>query len=343
MAQALVDRTTYLLFNRFPREVSLDRIVVNNFDQFEKYIYSSNGLHINHCFTSVQSRNNILDKLTFDYDYGSGHAFEIAQKCFHAWTTDLHAKDIPILSGRKGYHNHLLFNPIHVESEEEQATILKKAAYAVLKDVLPVYQSEIDTHLVGNPRAVIRIPNTSRPPKNDRWCTYLPPDFDNYNKKEIEDMAFEPHSYQYLQGKKLDFYEIIEGISLDDANHYFGSFPHHQVQDKQYQGIVSSFDEGAVVCPLDIQELLFPILRPCLFNHIIRSYPRHEVRLYAAMDLLEHMNKELICTLFSHIGWFDFDYNTTMYYLDYILKNYGSGPTCDTLRKAYIPTECCKG
>jgi len=81
------------------------------------------------------------------------------------------------------------------------------------------------------------------------------------------------------------------------------------------------------------------VLRPCLYRHIIRSEPPHQVRVATTVDLLSFFTESEILKMYSSLGWIDWDPKQTAYQIGTCksLRSY----SCKTLRQKGVPRECC--
>jgi len=158
--------TSYLFCDSFPRELGSKRNLINNQPQFEKSIDMLNG--VDEVFTNLNPLNGEINKVTFDFD-GLPTALLEAQKVYcHLLSCGI--PTIPVASGRKGIHLHAVFKP---RKSLDNREILYKTTKSLLLKSLPESKS-VDSHLIGNTRALIRIPNTLRPPENNSFCSFLP-------------------------------------------------------------------------------------------------------------------------------------------------------------------------
>ena len=109
-----LDQNTLLLFSPFHRNVGNPyQSEIQNQKDFEDFIIRNNG--INDCSASVYSQDSTIDKIWFDFD-GVG-AIDEARRLYK-FLCGMGCKVLPIISGRKGIHLHLLLSSnIKVDSE----------------------------------------------------------------------------------------------------------------------------------------------------------------------------------------------------------------------------------
>ncbi len=316
----ILDKTTVRLFGKFPREVGNPvRRVVRGMKELENFVIENNGQH--ECFVGVYPQfGKVIDKIILDAD-GKGSLNEAKQLY-----KDLRSKNIfviPVVSGKKGFHLHMLMKPgIYKNSKE----LLLNATLKLLEDTFGTNDKgelnckNFDSTTFGDVRQLIRIPNTLRPPENRNLCTYLPPDeFLDMIEEDIAIHMKTIHSYKY------------SGDLLPSVD----SFSKTSVRSKSIEQININ-DEIPVTKE---NHILKNVLRPCLYRHMLRSEPPHQVRVAVTVDLLKFFTESEILKMYSSLGWIDWDPKTTAYQIK-SCKNLQSY-SCKTLRKKGIPRECC--
>jgi len=316
-----LDRTTILLFFPFFREVSKKRRVVHNIIEFVEYVDKANGAE--DVFTSVYPLDYTIDKIFFDFDGGS--SIKDAGKVYE-YLTENNYTVIPVASGKKGIHLYALVKPVKFNDLVRAKEILTKATYAILNEVFgnngKTPYTAVDTHLIGNIRALCRVPNTLRPPENLSYCTYLPCNFAEFTWEDLVLHTKHIHVYDYEIKKYLDIEELASKV---DINHTY----HKRVVEEQTH-----------VKPTRVHEFLKRVLRPCLYHKIIGKNPRHEVRVATTVDLLDAgFSPETIFHIYSKLGWEDWNPDITWYQINSCLhlKPY----SCKKLRALGIPEVCC--
>ena len=316
----MLDKTTLQLFGKFPREVATPaRSMIYNLHAFENFVSTNNG--VVDCFASLYQTTGEVDKISFDID-GIGALGEAKQ--LYKFLTSKEFFVIPVVSGKKGYHFHVL---IKTHKTLDNKPLLLNATLLLLQDAFGVNNKGelncncIDSHTFGDVRRIFRIPNTLRPPENRNWCTYLPPDqFLDMTEEEIAQHMKTFHNYDY-SGKY--FPNLVE-------------FPKTAVKVRnsvqmEANGVESGKDHT----------ILKNVLRPCLYRNIISSNPCHMVRVATTVELLDFFSPDEIAGFFSSLGWTDWDHKQTIYQIGSCkgLKPY----SCKTLQQRGIPRACCIG
>jgi|GEM_PF-3941021 len=182
-----MDSTTQILFGDFPREVgNPTRRTVYNRRQFERFIEENNG--IRDCFVSVNPLGRFTE-IFFDFD--GPRALEETKRLYN-FLSERKYPVIPVVSGKKGYHIHLL-----IKGDGEGREMLRSVTWGILHEAFGKNPLSVDTKVIGDARRLCRIPNTLRPPENRNWCTYLPVDFVDMDEKQIIEYSKKPHHVDY--------------------------------------------------------------------------------------------------------------------------------------------------
>lgn len=332
-----INRTTLSLFNEFPREVANpDRKTVYKLKKFKEFIHINDT--INDCFTSLYSHKFNLDKAVFDFDRGD--SLLVAKTLYTNWC-DAGLSVIPTFSGDKGFHLYVRMEELSGLPEIDLKYKLSQTQYGLLKMVVNTLPREVDTSVIGDIRQLIRIPNTSRPPKNEKFCTYLPEWFSEMDYEDVVEYSQRPNDIVYFKGKAANFDEFshINPINVYKEKRELRKYEHSKNLRKTTYTV--PFYEGSVVASEDVRNFFKPILRPCLYARIIRENPNHLTRLAAAVDLQQSMKDHSITKYFSKIGWYDFDPSYTYYQLEQAREKNYLPYSCSKLREKGIPESCC--
>lgn len=319
-----LDNTTQILFSPYDREVANPkRWNIHSKDEFIKFIERNNGA--SDCYTSVYPLDGTIDKITFDLDDEKRGVVGVAPEArrLYGWLLMKGYNVIPVLSGKKGIHLHLLLRP---KKYDDAKGLLTKATYSILCDVFGYDEGKkiksvfIDSSLIGDIGQLIRIPNTLRPPENLAWCTYLPADWVKMTTPELVSHMKSPMTYDYdLDGTfpTLDTFpeppaEIIKWKIVEDTE------PAHPIKDNKF---------------------LKGLLRPCLYRHMMSYHPGHAVRVASTVDLLQFFEPAKVLEMYRVLEWDEWDPDETMrqIYSCRHLKPY----SCKRLRQLGIPRLCC--
>jgi len=328
-----INSTTLQLFSPFNRTVGNPvQYEINSQKEFEYFLDKNNG--IKDCSSSVYSINGTIDKVWFDFD-GKG-AFEDARKVYQ-YLKEKNAKCIPVISGKKGIHLHLLIkSDINVDSANAKA-ILMDTVTTIAHEALGLkdwsQETSLDWTKAGVLHVTCRIPNTLRPPENSSYCSYIPEDWYTLSNSELWSYAKQPNEFHYT-GKVLPIETFIsespvfQGIQTHESN-------------KECISI------STLRIPDNMQEFLKKVMRPCLYRHIISKNPNHYVRVAATIDFLyAGFSPTEILTIYSKCGWSNFNSNITKEKITYlaqrVLKYNDLSPySCQKLRVMKIPRMCC--
>jgi len=329
-----LDRTTCRLFGDMPREVSLGRLKVNTVDDLANYVSTNNG--VTDCYVSTTTLDGLVTEIYYDIDSPNLEDAFLETCWVYEWLLRKGCCVVPVITAGKGFNLHKILRPKRYEDGQESKRLIKNATLWVLSQVFGydektriIYTDCFDPQVIGNLRRVCRIPNTLRPPKNLAWCTYLPPDFHKMKLIDIIALTKEPQHFDYdFNGEDLpsleDFPEAPEGVKV----------VHPETRRRNEEIDDSGID-------LKGHAVLQNLLRPCLYRHMMRDNPPHDVRVASTIDLLDFFSPREILSMYKELRWIDFETSSTV---DYIESCKGYIPySCSKLRDMGIPRTCCVG
>ena len=327
-----INSTTLQLFSPFARTVGNPvQYPINNQSEFEYFLDKNNG--IKDCSSSVYANDGKIDKVWFDFD--GKNSFEEAKKVYKYLKTK-NAKCIPVISGKKGIHLHLLVKSnVHIESANAKA-ILMDVVTTIMHEALGIkdwsQETALDWTKAGVVHATCRIPNTLRPPQNKTWCSYLPENWDDMSTYDLWTYAKQPNEFSYT-GKVLPIETFISETPLFQAT---------EIQSQ----ISDVYTKNSITIPDNMTEFLKKVMRPCLYRHILSKNPNHNVRVAATIDFLHAgFSPEEIIKIYSKCGWSNFNEGVTKEKINYLAQRvYNddmSAYSCQKLRILKIPRVCC--
>jgi len=345
-----MNKLTKQLFPNFPREIAFPwRKTVYSLLEFKREVQNNQG--INDIYTSIYGSNFLINKLFFDLDYGDdvlGDAKKIVNFC-----NEQGYQSIPIVSGKKGYHIYIIVKP-QIHKEKSKINLLT-AHYSILNSVFGEFKRQMhtlksgktvsilrtkdriigpDPQICGDVRRIARVPNTLRPPENINYCTYLPPDeFLDMSNDDVMIHKKSPHSYK----TRIDY---RNAPNLTDFKYEFDEMPNFD----KWTPIESNKELVVFGNP---SSYLKGLLRPCLYRHMITIHPADTIRFASTLDLLTYtdLTPKEITSLYSVLGWEDFDREKTYNKIKNIQQNVLSGRykpwPCQKLVSMNIPRICC--
>lgn len=196
---------------------------------------------------------------------------------------------ICLLSGSRGIHLHGLFEPTIVN-----ARTVKNLSNLILNETET--KEYFDPHVSGVLEKLCRIPNTQR--LGNGWCVPITRKelFEINDPAEFKKLCIAPRFIDFPILKRPSIFEFIK---------------EDEIIEKPIQIIQTA-------PPKDIF-LLKQILRPCVYNAIRTPNPRHDFRVSAVVEMLNHgLNNSQIFIIFEKLNWIDFDHQKTHYQIDYI-------------------------
>lgn len=274
-----------------------------------------------------------VDKLPFDFDdEHSGYAAILAK-----WLYENKIGFAPVGTYFDRFHIYIPIYPqkmTPLELQEAQLSILEQAG--IYKEIEngsgSYYQPMTDTHIIGDIRRVMRLPNTPRLPKRlggeiTCYCTYLPQNFYEMEKSLIYSILKEPHEMETPDFYPRPLLEIVKPLT------------------RQFRSVVWMDRTDQITTqytPTDpLLALVKGLLRSCIWNSLVSPNPPHFIRVAATIDLRDLAFGALeIFDIFSRLKWIDWNPNVCDYQIDKVLgrtdyKRYG----CTKIRSASIPCE----
>lgn len=358
--------TSHPLFSTFPREVlSLSRpnakgvkiptrSVVLSQKELDMFIRKYSGvqdLYIGSFIYKGDIGSTIVDKIPYDFDdEHSEYALKLTK-----W---LYEHEIGYVTVGTHFDRYHVYVPIYpqrmtpLELQEAQLSLLEQAeiyrkicgkcgsAITIASGYCNVcrdngsfyYQPMTDTHIIGDIRRVMRIPNTPRLPKQLGgeiicYCTYLPQNFYEMDKTLRYGILKQPHEMETPDFYPRPLFEIVKPLT------------------RQFRSVVKLEDELDIFheyVPTDpLLRFVQSILRPCIWKVLSSPNPPHFIRVAATIDLRDlDFSSMQIFDIFSRLNWIDWNPETCDYQISDILgKTYLKRYSCTKIRGAGVPCE----
>lgn len=305
-----INNTINTLFPVFPREIGIPwddpkrdffRKTVTSKRGLTNYINTVNG--IRNCYVSVYDANPnpIIDKIVFDVDSTN---LGIALRDITKLTKRIKDPFLVLFSGRKGFHVYILLKPQKLR-RDVAGFYVKELQQRLSKGI-----KTVDTHLVGNISAMIRIPQTLN---NKHYCTFLPPEFKKWDINQILQWSMRP---QELQIHCATDYRTIEEIV-------------GEIEVKQYEPV--TYPDGLKINGIPPIEDLHLFIRPCVLEEMLHPVRKdrgafHITRMSLVSELmfLGHTKNQVLDVfrlIHSKYPISDFDEDRTMYQISKIFEN----------------------
>ena len=277
-----------ILYPYFPRLCGNPRsFLIYNRDELNRFA-TLNTSENDKNFTSICSYYNdipVFEDLFLETD-------EITPEPVRKVVLWYEQRDIPwvcLHSGNRGFHLHGLFEPTIVN----QKTV-KKFANIIMTETGTTEM--FDTHVSGVLEKLCRIPNTQR--LGNGWCIPITREelFTINDPVEFKKLCVAPRFLDINIGKRPNIFNFVKEDTTED---------------KQIQQI-------QIAPPKEVFRIKH-ILRPCVFNAILTPNPKHDMRVCAVVEMLNHGLTTLqIFSVFERLNWIDFDHQKTRYQIDYI-------------------------
>lgn len=320
-----IDNTILQLFSPFKRNVGNPyQFPIRTQKDFEDFLIRNNGL--NDCSASVYADDGVIDKIWFDFD-GEG-AIEEAKQLYD-YLKFLECKVIPVISGKKGIHLHLLVNSTLSVNEYDARVQLMDACQSIIANGLGIkdwkQKTTLDWSKVGAIKTTCRIPNTMRPPENTTWCSFLPEDWSSLSNNDVWDYAKSPHTFNY-SGNIYSLAFFVDSIKLSSSSNKFSSRFSRNYETRSIQN-ATSLPQGERFVSYRIPEtdidglkkFLEPLMRPCLHKHLFTDNPNNAVRVASTIDFLGiGLSPDQILNIFSRLNWTNYNEGITKEKVTYI-------------------------
>ena len=292
------------LFSVYPRDISLPnsfkkgsfyRKQVTCARDFQRYLSLMSGSNIS-TYTSVYDTNEqvILDKIVFDLD---GEDLNEVFAEVDILASRLHDRNIPylvIFSGKKGFHIYGLLKPVKL--------LRDVAGYYLgnLQRNLINNLKTIDTHLVGNISAMIRIPNTLN---DGRYCVPLPFEFRKMSIEEILDYSKTQHTLNFFPGELKTIQELAGDLKVPQKDNS------EEFKDEIKVGSIPSI------------EILEDLIRLCVIKEVQKSNPGTVARVdFVSEMMFAAFTPKQILEVIKRLDWDNFDEKMTKYQISKVFE-----------------------
>jgi len=306
-----LDKNLRLLFSFYPREYSKKRILIHSPYELERRMNIDNGL--DDIFVSVYDVNHIIDKIVFDID---GKSLPEALKQTNELINRLEEAKIPtipIFSGKKGFHVYALFEPWRSTNDSTASEVVRLVSVKFAEGL-----SMVDSHLIGNISALIRVPNTIHP-NGYGYCTYLRPS-ELADLSTILELCKHRRSPEYFLYPRKDIRDFVDLSEIKQESKKDIFFKPNSSEKINYR-------------------FLSNLLRPCIAKAIFKD-PCHMVRVEFVAELRElGYTADQILKLCSQLDWADFNPEISSKQIAQVFKGY-KPLRCQKLKKFVNCTNC---
>ena len=321
--------SSHPLFSTFPREVlALTRTMDNGIkiptrsvvlsqkelNLFVKKYAGVQDLYVGSFIYEGNTGNTTVDKLPFDFD--DEHS-KYAPK-FAKWLKENKIGYVVVGTYFDRYH---IYVPVYpqkatpLELQEAQLSLLEQAEiYEKIDNGNgSYYQPMTDTHIIGDIRRVMRMPNTPRLPKKEGgsitcYSTYLPQNFYELEKSEVYSMLKQPNDMETPDFYPRPLFEIVKPLTRDFRS--------------MLRIYVNTEDVELQYIPKDpLLKFVQSILRPCVWKSLVSANPPHFIRVAATIDLRDlGFSQMQIFDVFSKLDWVDWNADVCSYQVSDILS-----------------------
>lgn len=300
-----------LLFPFYPREYGIYRERVNTLSEFSKRVALDNG--IKDVYVSVYDLSCTIDKVVFDIDsVFLTEALKEARKLYQN-LAEFSIPTIPIFSGRKGFHIYALLEPW-----KPSDLVTAKEALRILSKKFTNGFRFVDPHLVGNVAALIRVPNTQH--QRGIYCTYLRPE-------ELDSLD---NVLKFCRSSRSVIYDLPQRPKISEL-----------IEIPQVENKISRFRNETFPRNKLSASLAKNILRPCLYEAILKPNPPHIIRIELVSELLAlDYSEEDVVAFIKSLNWQDFNEEITAKQVHQIYSREYLPFSCNKLREVVSCSEC---
>ncbi len=285
-----------ILFDAFPRKVGNPRaFLINNRDELNRFA-SVNSSDNDKNFCSICSYYNEIPIFSSIFLETDEITPEPVRKVI-IWFENHKIPWVCLHSGARGFHLHGLFEPVMVN-----AKTVKKFANMILEETNT--KESFDPVVTGVLEKLCRIPNTQR--LGNGWCVPLTREelFTLNTPEEFKKLCAAPRFINYPILKRPSIFDFIK---------------------EDEESINTTVPIISVAPPKEIF-ILRQILRPCIYKAIRTPNPKHDFRVSAVVECLNHgIKTQQIFDIFERLQWIDFDHSRTEYQIFYIENKRKSG------------------
>lgn len=292
------------LYNQYPRDISLPnsfkkgsfyRKQITCKRDFQRYLSLMSGSNTS-TYTSVYDTSDkpLIDKFVFDLD---GEDLNEVFAEVDILASRLHDRNISylvIFSGKKGFHVYGL-----LKSSKLPRDIAGYYLGNLQRNLIDGLKT-VDTHLVGNVSAMIRIPNTLN---DGRYCCPLPFEFRKMSIEEILDYSKTQHSINFFPGELQTIQELASDFKVPQKNES------EEFKDEIKVGSIPSMD------------ILEELIRPCVIKEIQKSNPGSVARLdFVSEMMFAAFTPKQILEVIKNLNWDNFNERQTEYQISKVFE-----------------------
>ena len=247
----------------------------------------------------------VIDRIAFDVDAPSLFiARKVALKLCSI-LNDLDLQPVIVFSGRKGFHVYAFLSPKQMNIAF--AKCITRLLCLELTKELPA-KKFVDTHLFGNVRGMLRVPNTLHSSKHYA----IPLMQEKFMEQDIMDILRMSRLVQEIDEIERDYRTVIDiadEIQVSGRTQQHNSFSVHHNTDKI--GVIG----------LDV---IREFVRECVVDELLtNSEPHHLVRFDFVSELMcAGFSEEDVLRIFTRYFsfWNDFDVERTRYQIHHIFQ-----------------------
>ncbi|MHA1662269.1 MAG: non-homologous end-joining DNA ligase LigD [Candidatus Thorarchaeota archaeon] len=328
----MILHTDLLFYSFFPREIGIPsnsyfqrRTCTTSefFEEIDQARWSNKQI-----YAGVYALDNgkvVIDRIAFDIDAPSLFTAKKVALKLCSILNNLDLQPVIVFSGRRGFHVYAFLSPKQMNIAF--AKCITRLLCLELTKELPA-KKFVDTHLFGNVRGMLRVPNTLHSSKHYA----IPLMQEKFMEQDIMDILRMSRLVQEIDEIERDYRTVIDiadEIQVSGRTQQHNSFSVHHNTDKI--GVIG----------LDV---IREFVRECVVDELLtNSEPHHLVRFDFVSELMcAGFSEEDVLRIFTRYFsfWNDFDVERTRYQIHHIFQHKYLPLSCSKLRE-YV--RCRKG
>jgi len=315
--------TDLLFYPFFPREIGIPshshfqrRTCTGSefFEEIEQARWSKEQIYAG--VYAVDDERVVIDRIAFDIDAPSLIAARKVALKLCSILNELDLKPVIVFSGRKGFHVYVFLSPKQMNAL--LARCITRLLCLELTKELPAKRF-VDTHLFGNVRGMLRVPNTLHSSRHYA----IPLTQEEFVKCDVMDVLRMSRSV-----REIDEIERDERTVIDVAD---------EIQISQQTQRHSTFVQHSTEIGVIGMDVIREFVRECVVDELLtNSNPHHLVRFDFVSEMMcagfsENDVLRIFTRYFSF--WDDFDVERTRYQIHHIFQHKYLPLSCSKLRE----------
>ena len=323
--------TDLLFYPFFPREIGIPQqqyfqrrtyaVASEFFEEIDQARWSEKEVYAG--VYALDDEKVVIDRIAFDIDASSLFTARKVALKLCSILNSLELQPVIVFSGRKGFHVYVFLSPKQMNKAFARC-ITRLLCLELTKEL-----QFVDTHLFGNVRGMLRVPNTLH--HSSRHYA-IPLTQEELVKLDVLDIVRMSRTVRDIDGIERDertVIDIADEIQISERTQRHNSF-----------SVQHNTDEIGVIGLDVVRELV----RECVVDELLtNSEPPHLLRFDFVSELMcAGFSEEDVLRIFTRYFsfWDDFDVEKTRYQIHHIFQHRYLPLSCSKLRE-YVRCKRC--